>query len=195
MLLLIDNHDSFTYNIVQYLRTLGATVKVVMNDELTVQEIAALQPERLVLSPGPGTPDEAGVSLAAVEYFAGRIPILGVCLGHQVIGQVFGGTVRSANSVKHGKTSALYHCGKELFDRLPQGYQVTRYHSLVVARDTLPSCLEETAWTQDATNERDEIMGLQHRTLDIHGVQFHPESIMTEHGHALLQNFLVRSAH
>lgn len=185
MLLMIDNYDSFTFNLVQYLGELGEEVRTVRNDAIGIDEIAALQPERIVISPGPGTPDQAGVSLAVLERFAGKIPILGVCLGHQAIGQHFGGRVVRAGRVMHGKADQLEHRGQGLFADLPSRYQVIRYHSLVVARDDLPACLEVTAWTDDG-----EIMGLQHREWRVHGVQFHPESIATEHGHRLLANFL-----
>ncbi len=185
MLLMIDNYDSFTFNLVQYLGELGEEVRTVRNDAVDIDDIAALQPERIVISPGPGTPDQAGVSLAVLEKFAGKIPILGVCLGHQAIGQHFGGRVVRAGRVMHGKADQLEHRGQGLFADLPSRYQVIRYHSLVVARDDLPPCLEVTAWTDDG-----EIMGLQHRELPVYGVQFHPESIATEHGHRLLANFL-----
>jgi anthranilate synthase component 2 len=185
MLLMIDNYDSFTFNLVQYLGELGEEVRTVRNDAIDIDEIAALQPQRIVISPGPGTPDQAGVSLAVLERFAGRVPILGVCLGHQAIGQYFGGRVVRAGRVMHGKADQLEHRGQGLFADLPPRYQVIRYHSLVVARDDLPDCLEVTAWTDDG-----EIMGLQHREWRVHGVQFHPESIATEHGHQLLANFL-----
>lgn len=190
MLLMIDNYDSFTYNIVQYLGELGADIKVVRNDEMDLAQLIALNPAQLVVSPGPCTPKEAGVSVVAIEHFAGKIPILGICLGHQSIGQAFGGDVVRAKSVMHGKTSPIYHLNSGVFAGLPQGYTATRYHSLVIAQDTLPDCLEVTAWTQNDDGSMDEIMGVRHRSLDIEGVQFHPESILTEHGHALLQNFL-----
>ncbi|MFP5382473.1 MAG: anthranilate synthase component II [Gammaproteobacteria bacterium] len=190
MLLMIDNYDSFTFNIVQYLCELGADVKVVRNDEVTLDDIARLKPERLVVSPGPCTPNEAGISMAAIREFAGKLPILGVCLGHQSIGAVFGGNVVRARQVMHGKLSAIHHEGKGVFAGLPSPFNATRYHSLVVERATLPDCLEVTAWTANADGSLDEIMGLQHRTLPVQGVQFHPESILSEHGHALLKNFL-----
>ncbi len=190
MVLMIDNHDSFTFNVVQYLRTLGAEVKVVTNDQYPVSQLAAMDPDYLVVSPGPCTPNEAGVSLQAIEYFAGRIPVLGVCLGHQAVGQVFGARVVRAGSVMHGKTSALYHTGQGVFSGLAQGYSVVRYHSLVLESATLPDCLEVTAWTTTESGERQEIMGVRHRTLNVQGVQFHPESILTEQGHELLNNFL-----
>jgi anthranilate synthase component 2 len=195
MLLMIDNYDSFTYNIVQYLGELGAEVKVVRNDEISVAQIRALAPEKIVVSPGPCTPTEAGVSMAAIEAFAGRIPILGICLGHQSIGAAFGGTVVRARAVMHGKVSPILHNGaapgdRSVFRGLPSPFNATRYHSLVIERETLPDCLEITAWTQLPDGSIDEIMGLRHRTLAVEGVQFHPESILTEHGHAMLRNFL-----
>ncbi|MFY0665433.1 MAG: aminodeoxychorismate/anthranilate synthase component II [Natronospirillum sp.] len=193
MLLMIDNYDSFTYNIVQYLGELGAEVKVVRNDELTLAQIIELRPSQLVVSPGPCTPNEAGVSVAAIEHFAGQIPILGICLGHQSIGQAFGGDIVRAKAVMHGKTSPIYHTNSGVFTGLKQGYTATRYHSLVIAQDSLPDCLEVTAWTQNDDGSVDEIMGVRHKTLDIEGVQFHPESILTEHGHDLLQNFLSKN--
>ncbi|TRX75055.1 aminodeoxychorismate/anthranilate synthase component II [Pseudomonas mangiferae] len=190
MLLMIDNYDSFTYNVVQYLGELGAEVKVVRNDELSIADIEALRPERIVISPGPCTPSEAGVSLDVIRHFAGVLPILGVCLGHQSIGQAFGGDVVRARQVMHGKTSPVFHQDQGVFAGLNNPLTVTRYHSLVVRHDTLPECLEVTAWTQREGGERDEIMGLRHRTLHVEGVQFHPESILTEQGHELLANFL-----
>jgi anthranilate synthase component 2 len=190
MLLMIDNYDSFTWNLVQYLQELGEEVKVVRNDELDVAAIAALAPDRIVISPGPCTPNEAGVSLAMIERLAGQVPILGVCLGHQAIGQAFGGKVVRAGTIMHGKTSLIHHHGKGVFAGLPNPFQATRYHSLVVERGSLPECLEITAWTQSPDGGFDEIMGLRHRTLAVEGVQFHPESILTQHGHALLRNFL-----
>ena len=190
MLLMIDNYDSFTYNVVQYLGELGADVKVIRNDELSVAQIEALAPERIVISPGPCTPSEAGVSLAVIEHFAGKLPILGVCLGHQSIGQAFGGEVVRARQVMHGKTSPVYHNDVGVFAGLKNPLTVTRYHSLVVRRESLPDCLEVTAWTQLEDGNVDEIMGLRHRTLNIEGVQFHPESILTEQGHELFANFL-----
>ena len=189
MLLMIDNYDSFTYNVVQYLGELGADVTVRRNDEIALEEIAELQPEQIVVSPGPCTPDEAGISLDVVRTFGPTIPMLGICLGHQSIGQAFGGDVVRAREVMHGKTSMIHHGGSGLFSRLPDPLEATRYHSLIVARDTLPACLEVTAWTQrDGTF--DEIMGLRHREYPIEGVQFHPESIFTKTGHDLLRNFL-----
>ncbi|MBD8494692.1 aminodeoxychorismate/anthranilate synthase component II [Pseudomonas syringae] len=190
MLLMIDNYDSFTYNVVQYLGELGADVKVIRNDELTLAEIEALAPERIVVSPGPCTPNEAGVSLEVIRHFAGKLPILGVCLGHQSIGQAFGGDVVRARQVMHGKTSPVTHEDQGVFADLNQPLVVTRYHSLVVKRETLPDCLEVTAWTTHADGSVDEIMGLRHKTLNIEGVQFHPESILTEQGHELFANFL-----
>ncbi|SER38735.1 aminodeoxychorismate/anthranilate synthase component II [Halopseudomonas bauzanensis] len=190
MLLMIDNYDSFTWNVVQYLGELGAEVKVVRNDELSVAQIDALQPERIVISPGPCTPNEAGVSVPVLQHFAGKLPILGICLGHQSIGQAFGGEVVRAREAMHGKTSPVYHRGMGVFVGLANPLTVTRYHSLVVQRDTLPDCLEMTAWTQHADGTVDEIMGVRHRQYMIEGVQFHPESILSEQGHELLANFL-----
>lgn len=190
MLLMIDNYDSFTFNLVQYLQQLGAEVKVVRNDALTVEEIAALAPERIVVSPGPGTPDEAGVSLQVIERLGPAIPILGVCLGHQAIGQVYGGQVVRADTIMHGKTSPVRHEGKGVFAGLPDGYTATRYHSLVVDKASLPDALEVTAWTENPDGSVEQIMGMRHRQYPVEGVQFHPESILTEHGHALLKNFL-----
>jgi anthranilate synthase component 2 len=192
MLLMIDNYDSFTWNLVQYLQALGAEVKVVRNDELDVAGIEALAPERIVISPGPCTPSEAGVSVAVVEALGPRIPTLGVCLGHQGIGQAYGGRVVRAGRIMHGKTSPIRHRGQGVFAGLPDGYEATRYHSLVVERDSLPACLEITAWTEHEDGGFEEIMGLRHREHPVEGVQFHPESILTEHGHALLKNFLQR---
>ena len=189
MILMIDNYDSFTYNIVQYLLELGAEVEVRRNDEITIAEIEAMAPEKIVISPGPCTPNEAGISLETVDHFAGKIPILGICLGHQSIGQSFGGTIGRAGSVMHGKTSAIHHNGEGVFAGLKQPFEATRYHSLVVDKATLPSTLEVTAWTEK-DGEMDEIMGLRHRELGLEGVQFHPESILTEHGYDLLNNFL-----
>ncbi len=188
--LMIDNYDSFTYNVVQYLGELGADVKVVRNDELTVAEIEALNPERIVVSPGPCTPNEAGVSVPVLKRFAGKLPILGICLGHQSIGQAFGGDVVRARQVMHGKTSPVYHEGLGVFAGLNNPLTVTRYHSLVISRDTLPDCLELTAWTQHEDGSVDEIMGVRHREYMIEGVQFHPESILSEQGHEMLANFL-----
>jgi anthranilate synthase component 2 len=190
MLLMIDNYDSFTYNLVQYFGELGEEVQVYRNDQITPDDIAALKPARIVLSPGPCTPSEAGVSLATLERFAGRMPILGVCLGHQSIGQAFGGRIIRAREVMHGKTSLVYHRNQGVFAGLPNPFTVVRYHSLVIERDSLPDCLEITAWTQTPDGDCDEIMGVRHREWPVEGVQFHPESILTEHGHALLHNFL-----
>ncbi|HEY9032859.1 MAG TPA: aminodeoxychorismate/anthranilate synthase component II [Pseudomonadales bacterium] len=190
MLVMIDNYDSFTYNVVQYLAELDADVRVFRNDEITVDAIAALNPAHLVISPGPCTPNEAGISMAAIRHFAGRIPVLGICLGHQSIGQVYGGQVVRARQVMHGKVSPIHHNGQGVFAGLPSPFDATRYHSLVIARDSLPDCLEMTAWTQHDDGSIDEIMGVRHRTLAVEGVQFHPESILTRHGHQLLQNFL-----
>ena len=190
MLLMLDNYDSFTYNLVQYLQTLGAEVKVVRNDELTVAQIGQLAPERIVISPGPCTPNEAGVSVGVIEALGARVPILGVCLGHQSIGQAYGGRVVRAGRIMHGKTSPIRHAGQGVFANLPDGYEATRYHSLVVERDSLPASLEVTAWTEHDDGSVEEIMGLRHREHPVEGVQFHPESILTEHGHALLKNFL-----
>ncbi|MCU1717506.1 aminodeoxychorismate/anthranilate synthase component II [Pseudomonas sp. 5P_3.1_Bac2] len=190
MLLMIDNYDSFTYNVVQYLGELGADVHVIRNDELSIAEIEALKPERIVVSPGPCTPSEAGVSIETILHFAGKLPILGVCLGHQSIGQAFGGDVVRARQAMHGKTSPVFHEDLGVFAGLNKPLTVTRYHSLVVKRETLPECLEITAWTAHADGSVDEIMGLRHKTLNIEGVQFHPESILTEQGHELFANFL-----
>lgn len=190
--LMLDNYDSFTFNIVQYLRELGAEVVTYRNDELTLAHIESLAPTHMVISPGPCTPNEAGMSMQAIANFAGKLPILGVCLGHQAIGQVYGGKIVRAAEVMHGKTSAIVHDGKGVFRGLNMPLEVTRYHSLVVERATLPDCLEVTAWTGDNDITPGLIMGLRHRTLDIEGVQFHPESILTRQGHALLANFLQR---
>lgn len=190
MLLMIDNYDSFTYNVVQYLGELGADVKVIRNDDLTIAQIEALNPERIVVSPGPCTPNEAGVSLEVINHFAGKLPILGVCLGHQSIGQAFGGDVVRARQVMHGKTSPVIHEDQGVFEGLNHPLVVTRYHSLVVKLDTLPDALEVTAWTAHDDGSVDEIMGLRHKTLNVEGVQFHPESILTEQGHELFANFL-----
>lgn len=189
MLLMIDNYDSFTFNLVQYFGELGAEVKVVRNDAVSLEQIAEMQPNHLVISPGPCTPNEAGVSVAAIKHFAGKLPILGVCLGHQSIGQAFGGSIVHAREIMHGKTSHVYHQSQGVFSDLPNPFMATRYHSLVIEEQSLPGCLEVTAWTEQ-DGELDEIMGVRHRTLDIQGVQFHPESILTEHGHQMLQNFL-----
>ena len=188
--LMIDNYDSFTYNLVQYLQELGAEVLVHRNDQISLPEIEALNPDRLMISPGPCTPNEAGISIAAIQHFAGKLPILGVCLGHQSIGQAFGGKVVRARQVMHGKTSPIYHSGVGIFRNLPSPYTATRYHSLPVALHSLPHCLEMTAWTCHEDGSVDEVMGMRHKTLPIEGVQYHPESILSEHGHALLENFL-----
>ena len=187
---MIDNYDSFTYNLVQYLGELGADVEVYRNDEITVDEIQAKKPEKLMVSPGPCTPDEAGISMAAINAFAGKIPILGVCLGHQSIGQVFGGKIIHAKEIMHGKTSLIYHKNTHVFEGLTNPFTATRYHSLVIEKESLPECLEITAWTETESGEIDEIMGVSHKTMNVQGVQFHPESILTEHGHDLLNNFL-----
>jgi len=190
MLLMIDNYDSFTFNLVQYLGELGAEVKVERNDQISLAQIEAMDPDHIMISPGPCSPNEAGISMEVIRHFAGKKPIFGVCLGHQAIGQVFGGKVIHAQQVMHGKTSPIHHNGVGVFAGLPSPYEATRYHSLVVEKDTLPDCLEITAWTQTDQGETDEIMGLRHREFVIEGVQFHPESILTEHGHRMLQNFL-----
>ncbi len=190
MILMIDNYDSFTFNLVQYLGELGAEVEVRRNDELDLDDIERLAPARIMVSPGPCTPNEAGISMAAIRHFAGQLPILGVCLGHQSIGQAFGGRVVHAGEIMHGKTSMVHHADGGVFAGLCNPFEATRYHSLVVERDSLPACLEITAWTRTADGEFDEIMGLRHRELAIEGVQFHPESILTQHGHDLLRNFL-----
>jgi len=192
MLLMIDNYDSFTYNLVQYFAELGEDVKVIRNDELTVAEIAALKPDRIVISPGPCTPSEAGVSVEVLKTLAGTVPMLGVCLGHQSIGQAFGGKVIRAGRIMHGKTSPIHHAGQGVFAGLPDGFEATRYHSLVVDKQALPGELEVTAWTTNEDGSVEEIMGLRHRRYPIQGVQFHPESIMTQHGHAMLKNFLAQ---
>ncbi|TWI03010.1 anthranilate synthase component 2 [Luteimonas cucumeris] len=192
MLLMIDNYDSFTWNLVQYLQALGAEVKVVRNDELSVAQIDALSPQRIVISPGPCTPNEAGVSLDVIRELGARVPILGVCLGHQALGQAYGGSVVRAGRIMHGKTSRIRHEGRGAFAGLPDAYEATRYHSLVVDKHALPDCLEVTAWTDNEDGSVEEIMGLRHREHPVEGVQFHPESILTEHGHALLKNFLER---
>lgn len=189
-LLMVDNYDSFTYNIVQYLGELGAQVQVYRNDAITLEQIEALQPQHIVISPGPCTPNEAGISVPVIKHFAGRIPLLGICLGHQGIGQAFGGDVIRARKVMHGKLSPIHHADKGVFKGLSNPFTATRYHSLVIDRRTLPECLEITAWTVDDEGNMDEIMGVRHRTLAVEGVQFHPESILSEHGHQLLKNFL-----
>jgi anthranilate synthase component 2 len=185
MLLMIDNYDSFTYNLVQYLGELGEDVKVVRNDQATVAEIERLKPDHIVVSPGPCTPNEAGVSVPVIRELSGKFPILGVCLGHQSIGAAFGGNIIRAKQLMHGKTSMIHHAGKGVFEGVPNPFEATRYHSLVIERETMPDCLEVTAWTEDG-----EIMGVRHKTLPVEGVQFHPESILTQHGHDLLANFL-----
>ena len=190
MLLMIDNYDSFTYNLVQYLGELGADVQVYRNDRISLQEIEDLQPERIVISPGPCTPNEAGVSIDTIRQFAGRVPILGVCLGHQSIGQAFGGRIGHARAIMHGKTSMMHHGNTGVFRGLPNPFEATRYHSLVIEPDSLPDCLEVTAWTTDDGGAVDEIMGVRHKTMAVEGVQFHPESILTGCGHDLLKNFL-----
>jgi anthranilate synthase component 2 len=190
MVLMIDNYDSFTYNLVQYLGELGAEVQVRRNDEISVDDALALNPDRIVISPGPCTPDEAGISVPLIQAAAGRVPLLGVCLGHQSIGRAFGGEIIKARAVMHGKTSPIHHGGGGVFAGLDEPFEATRYHSLVIDAERLPQNLEVTAWTLTADGERDEIMGVRHRELPIQGVQFHPESILTHHGHALLKNFL-----
>jgi anthranilate synthase component 2 len=187
---MIDNYDSFTYNLVQYLGELHADVRVFRNDQISVAEIEGLRPDHIVISPGPCTPNEAGVSVETILHFAGKVPILGVCLGHQSIGQAFGGRVVHARQVMHGKTSPIRHRGLGVFRGLPDPVEATRYHSLIIAKESLPSCLEVTAWTETADGQVDEIMGVRHRELTVEGVQFHPESILTQHGHAMLKNFL-----
>lgn len=189
---MVDNYDSFTYNLVQYFGELGANVTVVRNDQVSVADIEKLAPDKIVISPGPCTPKEAGVSVDTITQLAGRIPILGVCLGHQSIGYAFGGNIIHAKSIMHGKTSLVYHHDQGVFKGLSNPFTATRYHSLVIEQASLPDCLEVTAWTQDEAGNIDEIMGVRHKTLDIEGVQFHPESILTEHGHDLLRNFLAR---
>ena len=190
--LMIDNYDSFTYNLVQYLGELGADVRVVRNDEMTVDQIVDLKPEKIVISPGPCTPTEAGVSVDLIRRLAGKVPMLGVCLGHQSIGYAFGGEVIHAQRIMHGKTSMVHHTGQGVFAGLSNPFEATRYHSLVVARDGLPDCFEVTAWTETESGEFEEIMGMRHTEFDLEGVQFHPESILTQHGHDLLKNFLDR---
>ena len=190
MLLMIDNYDSFTYNVVQYLGELGADVQVHRNDEITIEQIKALNPEKIVISPGPCTPNEAGISMEVIKTFAGKLPILGICLGHQSIGQVFGAKIVRAEQVMHGKTSMINHNDAGVFKGLTNPYEATRYHSLVICKNHIPDCLEVTAWTEHQDGSMEEIMGVRHKTLDIEGVQFHPESILTQHGHDLLKNFL-----
>ena len=191
-LVMVDNYDSFTYNLVQYFGELGADVVVVRNDEVTVEDIEALRPDKIVISPGPCTPKEAGISVDTIHRYAGKYPILGVCLGHQSIGYAFGGNIIHAKQIMHGKVSSVYHKDVGVFKGLNNPFTATRYHSLVIEQSSLPDCLEVTAWTQDAQGNIDEIMGVRHKTLDIEGVQFHPESILTEHGHDMLRNFLER---
>ena len=192
MILMIDNYDSFTYNLVQYFGELGAEVEVHRNDQISVDAVVAKKPTHIVLSPGPCTPNEAGICLELIERLKGQVPIFGVCLGHQAIGQAFGGRVVRAREVMHGKVSPIFHTGAGVFKNLPSPYTATRYHSLIVERETLPDCFEVTAWTQHADGSVDELMGFRHKSLAIEGVQFHPESILTEHGHAMLKNFLDR---
>ena len=193
MVVMIDNYDSFTYNLVQYLGELGAEVSVFRNDQITIDALAALEPRAIVISPGPCTPNEAGISLEVIRHLGGQVPVLGVCLGHQGIGQVFGGRIVHARRIMHGKTSPIHHSGVGVFADLPSPFVATRYHSLVIEWASLPDCLEITAWTQTPAGELDEIMGVRHKSLPIEGVQFHPESILTEHGHTLLGNFLSQS--
>jgi anthranilate synthase component 2 len=190
MLLMIDNYDSFTYNLVQYFGELGEEILVYRNDKISIQEIEDLAPERIVVSPGPCTPNEAGISLELIEHFKGKLPLLGVCLGHQSIGQAFGGRIVHAKEIMHGKTSEIYHNNSNVFAGLDNPFTATRYHSLVIEQETLPDCLEVTAWTQTEEGEVDEIMGVRHKEYAISGVQFHPESILTSYGHELLKNFL-----
>lgn len=190
MILMIDNYDSFTYNVVHYLAELGADIKVIRNDEISVEQAIALQPEKVVISPGPCTPNEAGMSVELIERLAGKVPILGICLGHQSIGQAFGGNIVRAKQVMHGKVSSVFHNGQGVFTGLPSPYTATRYHSLVIDKETLPESLEVTAWTANEQGEIVEIMGIRHREFAIEGVQFHPESILSEYGHDLLRNFL-----
>jgi len=190
MLLMIDNYDSFTYNLVQYFGELGADVNVIRNDQLNISDIEQMDPEHLVISPGPCTPNEAGISVEAIKHFAGKKPILGVCLGHQSIGQAFGGKIIHAKEIMHGKTSMIYHADKGVFKGLNNPFEATRYHSLVIEQSSLPDCLEVTSWTQNADGSIDEIMGVKHKEFAVQGIQFHPESILTEHGHDMLKNFL-----
>ncbi|MDC1529230.1 aminodeoxychorismate/anthranilate synthase component II [Gammaproteobacteria bacterium] len=190
MLLMIDNYDSFTYNLVQYFGELGADIRVFRNDEITLEEIEAMAPEKIVISPGPCTPHEAGISVPAIKHFAGSIPILGVCLGHQSIGEAFGGKIIRAKRVMHGKISAIHHEGKGVFKDIENPFNATRYHSLVIENESLPDCLELTSWTENDDGSLEEIMGVRHKTLAVEGVQFHPESILSEHGHQMLKNFL-----
>tara|TARA_B100000683_G_C12449044_1_gene539317 strand:+ start:395 stop:985 length:591 start_codon:yes stop_codon:yes gene_type:complete len=190
MLVMIDNYDSFTYNIVQYLGELGSDVRVFRNDSTSIQEIDSLSPSQIVISPGPCTPNEAGISMDVIRNFAGKTPILGVCLGHQSIGQVFGGNIINAKNVMHGKLSAIHHSDAGVFKGLPTPFIATRYHSLVINQATIPDCLEVTAWTEDENGTLDEVMGIRHKEFQVEGVQFHPESIMSDHGHEILKNFL-----
>jgi len=194
VLLMIDNYDSFTYNVVQYLGELGADVQVFRNDAISIAEIESLNPAQIVISPGPCTPTEAGVSMEVISHFAGRIPLLGICLGHQSIGQVYGGEIIRAKKVMHGKLSAIHHSGQGVFTGLTMPFTATRYHSLVIDAKSLPDCLDVTAWTEDENGDIDEIMGVRHKVLAVEGVQFHPESILSEHGHALLNNFLSQNS-
>ena len=191
MLLMIDNYDSFTYNVVQYFGELGVDVQVFRNDSISIDEIEKLAPQHLVISPGPCTPNEAGISMGAISHFAGKIPILGICLGHQSIGQVFGGSIIRAGTVMHGKLSSIHHDRKGVFQNLQAPFAATRYHSLVIKKDSVPDCLEVTAWTVDEEGNQEEIMGVRHKEFAVEGVQFHPESILSEHGHKLLENFLI----
>ena len=193
MLLMIDNYDSFTYNVVQYLGELGAEVKVYRNDAISIEEIESLEPQQIVISPGPCTPNEAGISMQVISHFAGKKPILGICLGHQSIGQSFGGKIVRAGKVMHGKLSSIQHDGKGVFKDLEKSFTATRYHSLVIDKTSVPDCLEVTAWTQDRDGNIEEIMGVRHKSLAVEGVQFHPESILSEEGHRLLNNFLLNS--
>lgn len=190
MLLMIDNYDSFTYNIVQYFGELNQEVKVVRNDQVTLEDIERWQPKYLVIGPGPCSPSEAGISIPAINHFAGKIPLLGVCLGHQSIGQAFGGKIVRAKTVMHGRLSDMYHSNKDIFTNLPSPFSATRYHSLVIDQETLPDCLEVTCWTNEADGSMEEIMGVKHKTLPVEGVQFHPESILSQHGHQIFKNFL-----
>lgn len=190
MLIMIDNYDSFTYNLVQYLGELKAEVKVFRNDEITLAEIEKMSPDHLMISPGPCTPNEAGISIEAIKYFAGKLPVLGVCLGHQSIGQAFGGKIIHARKIMHGKTSMMHHNNKGVFHGLESPFEATRYHSLVIEKESLPDCLEMTSWTETEDGQVDEIMGVRHKELAIEGVQFHPESILSQYGHKMLQNFL-----
>ncbi len=187
---MIDNYDSFTYNIVQYFGELNQEVKVVRNDQVTLEDIERWQPKYLVIGPGPCSPSEAGISIPAINHFAGKIPLLGVCLGHQSIGQAFGGKIVRAKTVMHGRLSDMYHSNKGIFSNLPSSFSATRYHSLVIDQETLPDCLEVTCWTNEADGSMEEIMGVKHKTLPVEGVQFHPESILSQHGHQIFKNFL-----